>query len=136
MPDHPNRIVARRLWDAIALGDAQTLAALLEDKCAWRMPGSSPLAGTYEGAAAISEFMADVGERADDLHSDLIEIFASEEGAVLRYSIHAVRGNERLDTEHLFRIRIENGLITEGIFAPVDQAAYDRFFTPRPTSLQ
>ena len=55
----------------------------------------------------------------------------SERGAVLRYSIHAIRGTRSLDIEHLFMIRVVDGRITEAVFAPVDQDRYDRFFSPR-----
>ena len=134
MREHENFVVARKLWDAIATVDIPVLNELLSEKCMWWMPGSSALAGAYKGAEAILGFMAHVGELTDDLQSDLIDIFVSEDGAVLRYGIHAVRGSQRLDTEHLFLIRIEDGRITSAVFAPIDQAEYDRFFTPRPGS--
>ena len=105
--DHRNFVVARKLWDAIAMVDVPELRALLSEKSTWRMYGSSPLAGTYVGVDAILEFMAQVGEFADDLNSHLIDIFVSDVGAVLRYGIHAVRGSQVLDIEHLFMIRIE-----------------------------
>ena len=131
MREHRNFVIASKLWDAIATVDVPALRALMSEKCTWEMPGSSALAGTYKGADAILGFMAHVGELTDDLQSDLIDIYVSEEGAVLRYSVHAVRGSERLDTEHVFPIRIEDGRITSAVFAPIDQLDYDRFFTPR-----
>jgi ketosteroid isomerase-like protein len=134
MQQHANFTIAHKLWDAIAMADAAALRELLSEKSTWRMPGGSALAGSYVGADAILEFMARVGELADDLQSDLIDIYVSEEGAVLRYGVHAVRGSERLDTEHLFPIRIEDGRITGGVFAPIDQLAYDRFFSPGPSA--
>jgi ketosteroid isomerase-like protein len=130
MQEHDNFAIARRLWDAIATGDAPALRDLMSEKCTWRMPGSSVLAGAYVGADAILGFMARVGELTDDLQSDLIDIFVSEEGAVLHYGIHGIRGSQRLDTEHLFTIRIEDDQITGAVFAPIDQHEYDRFFTP------
>jgi len=130
MREHENFVIARKLWDAIATGDAPALRALMSEKCTWRMPGGSALAGAYVGADAILGFMAHVGELTDDLQSDLIDIFVSEDGAVLRYGIHAVRGSQRLDTEHVFTIRVEGGQITAAVFAPIDQQEYDRFFTP------
>jgi ketosteroid isomerase-like protein len=129
MQEHRNLVVARKLWDAIAMVDIPGLRALLSAKSAWRMFGSSPLAGTYVGVDAILEFMAHVGELADDLQSDLIDIFVSDAGAVLRYRIHAVRGSQVLDIEHLFMIQIGDGEITEAVFAPINQAEYDRFFS-------
>jgi ketosteroid isomerase-like protein len=131
MEDHPHFIIANRLWDAIARGDAETLHELICDKSVWRMYGRSPLAGAYLGPDAILEFMARVGELADDLRSDLIDVFVNDRGAVLRYAIHAVRGGKLLDTEHLFLIHVAGGRITEGVFAPVDQYGYDRFFSPQ-----
>jgi ketosteroid isomerase-like protein len=130
MREHSNLRVAQRLWDAIAEGDARQLRRVLSEKCVWRMYGSSPLAGAYVGADEILGFMARVGELTSDLHSDLIDIYVSEAGAILRYSVHAVRGIHELDTEHLFMVRITEGRIADGVFAPVDQAKYDRFFTP------
>ena len=131
MGEHPNAVVARRLWDAIAHADAPALRELMSEKTVWRMPGDSLVAGTYVGADAVLDFMARVGELTDDLRSDLIDVFVSERGAVLRYSVHAIRGTRSLDIEHLFVIRVVEGRITEAIFAPVDQQRYDRFFTPQ-----
>jgi len=130
MGEHPNAVVARRLWDAIAHADAPALRELMSEKTVWRMPGDSLVAGTYVGADAVLDFMARVGELTDDLHSDLIDIFVSDRGAVLRYSIRAIRGARILDIEHLFVIRVVEGEITEAVFAPSDQQRYDRFFSP------
>ena len=131
MGEHPNAVVARRLWDAIAHADAPALRELMSEKTAWRMPGDSLVAGIYVGADAVLDFMARVGELTDELYSDLIDIFVSDRGAVLRYVIHATRGARRLDTEHLFVIRVAEGRITEAVFAPIDQQRYDRFFSPQ-----
>jgi ketosteroid isomerase-like protein len=128
MEEHPNTVVAQRLWDAIANADAPALRELMAEKTMWRMPGDSLVAGSYVGADAVLDFMARVGELTDDLISDLIDIFVSDRGAVLRYVIHATRGAQRLDTEHLLAIRVVGGRITEAVFAPVDQIRYDRFF--------
>jgi len=132
MRRHRNHTVALDLWDAIARGEASELGKLLADKCAWTMPGRSPLAGVYVGDQAIFQFMARVGELTDDLQSDLIDIFVSDRGAVARYRIRAIRGEEMLDMEHLFMISIDDdGLIFEGVFAPIGQERYDHFFRPQ-----
>jgi ketosteroid isomerase-like protein len=130
MNDHPHFILAHRLWDALASGDGPGLRRLLADKSVWRMPGASPLAGSYVGGDAIVEFMARIGDLTDDLRSDLLDIFVNDRGAVVRYALQAYRGPQQLDTEHLFMIHIERGEITGGVFAPLDQLAYDRFFSP------
>ena len=132
MAQHRNQVLSQRLWDAIATADEAELRALIAPKAVWRMYGRSPLAGSHKGIDAILHFMASVGERADELESNLIEIFANDGGAVLRYSVRALRGDRSLDIEHLFMIRIRRGEVVEGVFAPLDQHRYDEFWLDPP----
>lgn len=128
MASHPHMQIAYTLWEAIASGDVRALGDVLAEKCAWRMPGRSALAGVHEGTGGIAAFMARVGELSEELTAELRDVFVSDRGAVLYYAIEARRGQDTLDTEHLFCIQIEEGLITEGFFAPVDQERYDNFW--------
>ena len=125
---HPNFVVAHRLWDAIADGDAKALRAVLAEKCVWRMCGTSPLAGVYVGPENVYSLFAEAGERCDDLRADLLDIFVSARGAVVRYEIWAQRGSHVLEIEHLLLTRIEGGRIIEATFAPIDQEKYDGFW--------
>ncbi|MGI9591552.1 MAG: nuclear transport factor 2 family protein [Myxococcota bacterium] len=128
MERHPHTGIAYGLWAAIAAGDPLALAGLLDEKCTWHMPGRSPLAGDHEGIEGVTAFMARVGELSDELVAELRDVFVSDRGAVLHYTLEARRGSELLETEHLFRVRIENDRVTEGHFAPLDQESYDRFW--------
>jgi ketosteroid isomerase-like protein len=131
-PDlHPHLLLAHKLWEAIAAGDAGDLRWLLSEKTVWHMPGRSPIAGTYEGVAAVIGLLARVGDLTDELRSDLLDVFVSDRGAVMRYAVHAYRGVHHLETEHLFLIQIENGQVSQARFVPIDQLAYDAFFTPQ-----
>jgi len=125
---HPNLEIAHDLWQAIAAGDAHALSNVLSEKCTWHMPGRSPLAGQHEGIGEITTFIARVGELSDELVAELRDVFVSDRGAVLHYTLSAQRGSQQLETEHLFRVRIEHEVVTEGVFAPVDQESYDRFW--------
>jgi ketosteroid isomerase-like protein len=126
--NHPHFKVACRLWDGIAQAQPRVLREVLDEKGVWRMYGSSPLAGVYEGTDAVLSFLADVGERCDEMRADLIDVFVSEVGAVVRYSVWARRGSDVLETEHLLLTRIEDDKIVEAVFAPMDQGKYDRFW--------
>ena len=128
MQAHPHFVIARRLWDALALGDAAALRELLSEKSTWKMCGDSTLAGSYVGSGAILDFLARVGELTDDLQSDLLDIFVGDSGGVIRYRLRAERGRQRLDTEHLFRFHVAEGRIVEAVFAPIDLYGYDHFF--------
>ena len=120
--------LAERIWAGIANGDPLALSEIMDPKAVWQMPGKSPLAGTYVGRTEILDFMALVGELSDELESELLDIFVSDTGAVMRYSVRAQRGTEHLETEHLFHFHAEDGRITDARFVPIDQYAYDHFF--------
>ena len=130
MEPHPHRLIAERLWTAIADAEIGRLAELLDDKSMWRMSGRSPLAGSYVGADEVLRFMALVGDLASELRSDLIDIYVSDRGAVMRYSVHATRENRQLDTQQLLILDIEEDRIVEATFAQTDPVDYDRFFSP------
>lgn len=126
--EHPHFALSRRLWDAIATADVETLREVLAPETVWHMPGHSPLAGTYVGIDAVLDFLARVGELSDDLRADLVDVFVSERGAVLRYAIEAHRGSHALEIEQIFVTRIEQGCVVEAIFTHSDQERYDRFW--------
>ena len=128
MDAHRHFEIAQHLWDAIATADADALRELLSDKCVWRMYGRSPMAGAHVGPEAVFAFLAQVGERADDLKADLLDVFVSERGGVIHYAVSARRGPHQLDIEHLVLMRIEREEIVELVFAPIDQERYDRFW--------
>jgi len=125
---HPNVQIARRLWNAAADGDANTIAALYAPDVVVRTHGRGPLAGEVKGVRAALENAARAGELVDDLTSELIDIYASDCGAVLHYRITADRGPKRLDGEAFFVMRIENGRIVEADAVPQDQARDDAFW--------
>jgi len=126
-----NLEIAHRLWDGIAQGDAPRRRAGLAESCVWRMGGRSPLAGTYVGIEAVLDFMARVGELTDELQSAMLDVYTGAEGGVIRYAVHARRGDQELDTEQLFLFRVEGNRIVAGVLANVDPVAYDRFFLPQ-----
>ena len=104
-PEHPNRAVARRFWEAAAAGDARFLT---QDR---------------------SRFdLARLGETVDELRSELSEIFTSERGAVIHYRVSARRGLKRIDNELLMILIIEAGRILEATMVPADQRKSNEFW--------
>jgi len=125
---HPHFVLARWLWDAIALGDATRLRELLSEDSVWSVSGRSSFAGSYVGSDAILDYLARVGEATDELRSELREISVGETGGVIRYRLRAVRGLQTLDSEQLFVFEVSQGRVAAARIAPVDSYAYDRFF--------
>ena len=125
---HPNFLIAQKLWDAVAHGDAAGLRALLSPKIQWRTYGGGDLAGTFVGIDAALDVLASVGDLTDDLRSDLIDIFVNDRGAVLRTRVEARRGSHELHVEQLFVLTIDGGRIVQMMSVTNDQEQSSRFW--------
>ena len=123
-----DRAMARRLWEAIAEGDADRLAACLSPEIVWRSHGSHPLAGEYHGLEKVLGYLARIGETVDELRSDVVDIFVSERGAVIRYRAQAQRGPKRYDNEVLLVLSIADERVVEATVVPVDQQKSGEFW--------
>ena len=108
-----NTHIAHRMWDATSRGDAEALRALLAPDVCWRAMGRGDLAGVHHGPDAVVDVLARTGELVDGLCSSLIDVYASEHGAVLRYRMKAQRGLQSIETEMLLRLSIEHGRLIE-----------------------
>ncbi len=127
-PEHANRVVARRFWQASAAGDPEAILALFSPDIVWRAHGDNPIAGEYRGPEKVMGYMARLGETVDELRSDLDDIFVSDRGAVIHYHVSARRGPKRLDNEYVMILSIEAGRILEVTVVPTDQRPSDAFW--------
>ena len=55
MSEHPNAMLLRRLYDAYARRDRDTICEIIASDCRWNIPGRGPNAGTHVGIDAILE---------------------------------------------------------------------------------
>ena len=127
-PEHPNVQVAKRLWDAAARSDVDALYRLYARDVVARTHGRNPLAGEVKGVRPVLEHAARAAEGVDDLRSELIDVYASDRGAVIHYRIAAERGASRLDDEALLLLTIVDGRIVRSEAVPLDQARNDAFW--------
>jgi ketosteroid isomerase-like protein len=126
---HPHLEIMHRLWDAGARGDADALAELYAPDAVLRAHGhQSALAGEFKGIFEILDFLARAGEIVEELRSELIEIYTSESGAVMRYRTVATRGPRHLDLQYFFVFEIQAGRIVEATLIPADQRQSDAFW--------
>ncbi len=127
--EHPHVSLVRRLWDAGARGDADALSECYAPDAVLRAHGvAGPLAGEFKGTAEILDYLARAGEIVDDSLSDIIAIYVSEGGAVIRYRTVATRGAHHLDMQFLYVLAIEQGRITSATLVPTDQRRNDEFW--------
>ena len=86
MSEHPNTQIARRAWEAISQGDAESLLTLLDPAVVWHATArGTPWSGTHRGAESVVDYLARVGEA-----SEFFEMFLRQElgGAALERRAH------------------------------------------------
>jgi ketosteroid isomerase-like protein len=127
-PEHPNAVVARRLWEGFCEGDGDLLRELLTANLVWRNHGEHPFAGEVKGVEEIFDSIARSGEDVDELRSSAREIFASAGGAVIWGTTYAERGPKVLHTDYLLLLRIADGRVYEVSAVPMDQRHNDEFW--------
>jgi ketosteroid isomerase-like protein len=113
--EHPNAALVRRLLDAFARRDLETILAVVPEDVVWHFPGRrGRLAGTHRGRDAVLAFLAAVQElTAGTFHLDLLDVTASDAHAVALFRGHGERDGRRLDNPTSLVMRIEAGRIVE-----------------------
>ncbi len=127
-PEHSNRVVARRFWEATAAGDPETILALFSPDIVWRTHGDNPISGEYHSPEKVLGYMARLGETVDELRDELDDIFVSDRGAVIHYHVSARRGPKRLNNEYVMILGIEAGRILKVTVVPADQRRSNAFW--------
>jgi len=120
--------LAEVFWDSISDGDATRLREVLSPEIRWHAYGMGDLSGTYVGIDAVLDLMASCGDIVDQLESTLLDIYASDRGAVLRYVVEAQRGARKLHVEQVTLVEIRDGCVFEAISVPMDQAKSNQFW--------
>ncbi len=116
---HPNLRLAEAVWEAVARGDAEALGELLHDEVTW-LPYGIRFGEPRRGREAVLDFLAEVGEVADDLRSDLLDILVSATRAAILLRLHVQRGGRGAKTRLLLLFEIEDGRIREIRSLPLD----------------
>ena len=121
--------IARKVWEAVANGDADRIAECYAPDAVIRGYGNEgPLVGEFKGIAEILDRLARVGEGVDDLRSEVLEIYGGETGAVIRYRSNATRGGKQIDMPYVYVLTIEQDRITHAMLIPSDQRRHDEFW--------
>jgi ketosteroid isomerase-like protein len=119
-PDHHNARIARRLWEAISRGDVEAFLALTSPDVVWRARGENPFALETKGDAV------------DDLRMQVLDIFASDRGAIVHYAMNAHRGPRAVAGELYLRLRMEGDRVAEAELIAADAAGNDAFWRDAP----
>ena len=126
--EHRHAKVARAIWDAIARGDRETLLTLFATDAVLRVHGDNPWAGEYKGVDSVLSGMARPADLVDDMRSELLDVYAGDTGAVIRYRVTAERGDAQLDQVYLTVVDIRNGRAIRVTSLATDQLRTDAFW--------
>jgi ketosteroid isomerase-like protein len=111
-------------------GDAAPVRRLLDPDIVWHVPGQSPIAGCYEGAAEVIAYMLRRRDLADGtfrMRRRELMVGERERFAVLTDGVAIIDGRTReWSTMGLYRLRSK--LLVECRLIPFDQAQFDEIW--------
>jgi ketosteroid isomerase-like protein len=125
---HRNAELARRLWLAIADGDADAIRELFSRTVVLHSYGHNPLSGDYHGPDGVLDYLALAGEESDELKSSLEGVYANDDGAILLFHVSARRGAKMLEMDFLLHLGIHRAKIGSMRVVPMDQHQNDHFW--------
>ena len=131
MSTHPNAASARANFDRFVQGDVAGLLGLFADDAVWHVPGGSALAGDYRGRDEIGALLRQTAELSGGTYwVELLWVIADDEHVVAVYRARGQRaGGRTLDIQQALLIEVRDGLWTDIRAQPLDQAAFDAFWS-------
>jgi uncharacterized protein len=128
---HPNERRIRDLYSAMSRGDVGAVWSMWAEDARMTIPGTSPLAGRYEGRQAIFEALGQALAQTDGNFSvELLGVLANDSYAVALHHWTAEREGRSAAANNLVAYRLNpDGLIVERIELLEDAAAHDEFWS-------
>jgi len=127
--DHPNARLAKAAWMAVSAGDADRLSEIWPDDVVWHVAGRGPRSGIYRGLPAVFDYLASVGEDAEQFDLTLEDVLVGDRYASVLFRASGKRADRSLDTGYILLCRIEDDRIVELWTVPRDQHAVDEFWS-------
>jgi ketosteroid isomerase-like protein len=132
MREHPNVELARRAWDAISRGDAESLRETMSPGVRWLATArGTPWAGEHRGHEAVVDMLARVGEVSDFFQAELVDVLASDDRALFVFhAVFRLRGRVA-ELDYLLLGRVVDGRFSELWTAPLDPGAIEDLWSRR-----
>lgn len=132
MRSHPNVELARRAWDAISRGDAESLRDTMNADVRWRATArGTPWSGEYRGHEAVVDMLARVGEVSDFFQAELVDVLASDERALFVFHASFRLRGRVAELDYLLLGNVVGGRFSELWTAPLDPAAIEGLWAGR-----
>jgi ketosteroid isomerase-like protein len=124
-----NVALIRRGFEAFNKGDGATLSELLTKDCVQHMPGNNRFSGDHKGLDNILAMYGEMGQLTDGtMQAVLSDIYASDHGAVARYTVSAKRNGKTADDKMALVFTIVDGKVIEMDDVPLNGEVNDAFW--------
>ena len=128
---HPNEDVLREAIAAFQRGDTGALQhQFFAEDIRYHVPGRSPIAGDYEGAAQVLDAFGRVSKLSGGtFRVEVHDVVANDEHAVALLTVRGEREDRQLDDSQVFISHIHDGKATEVWIQSADLYALDEFWS-------
>jgi uncharacterized protein len=129
--EHPNATRVREGFASFGGSDPQVLLSLFAPDAVWHVPGTTSMSGDYRGLEEIVPFLRRTAELTNGTYRvDLLWVVADDNHAVAVYRARGEREpGPSLDIEQALLIELRDGLWTDIRAQPLDQAAFETFWS-------
>lgn len=126
---HPNELLIRGTYEAMARGDGKKLAAILTPSTEWIIRGEGKLAGTYTGPDEIFRFWKSVAAKTDGgLKLELLDALANDQRVVALVDVRGKRGTTELHERQVAIFEMGAGKVKSATFIYERPNVYDAFW--------
>ena len=108
-------MTARAFFQAFDSADLDAMVSLMHPDIVWEVPGRSPVAGRFEGLAAVGGMMLEINAMSGDtVKTQMRELFVNDNGVVALITVDAAPpGDEPWRGEDAWLVRTDGSQITE-----------------------
>jgi uncharacterized protein len=110
---HPNSLLLRRGYEALAGGDIAAVRALLAEDVVWRVPGRTALSGEYRGHGPVLALLSKRAELSGEtFRIEVKEMLAERDLVAVLCTVSAERFGQYWASPaiHLWRIRVDEAV--------------------------
>ena len=121
--------LAKAIWDALSVGDADVLNELMADDLLWHVPGNNAISGTRKGRDEVIDYLGSLGTETEVYDLELRDILVNDDRGLILFRAIGKRLDKTLDTHFMLLFQVEDNQIKEAWSNPFDQNAVDLFWS-------
>lgn len=120
--------LARAAWQAVSDADVDGIRRLVADDVVWHASGRGLRSGDFRGRDAILEYLAGIGDDADEFESELDDVLVGAHRTAILFRVSGRREGRLLEAGFVLLMRFEDNRIAEIWSVARDQHAVDEFW--------